>query len=146
MEKIEFCDAYEIIRESFSDPPINVSKENCPSYSGFLTYHQFIKEAKTLIILGIPDIGCVGIEKKSDIRYKIKYLCVRKSHRHKGLGHLLMRDAEKYIENQGGRRIQLGMLYDHKALLAFYCSLDYKITKKKSSANKLTIAFMEKKL
>lgn len=146
MLEINIEDAYYIIHESFKNSPIHITKENCPSYSGFITFQQFKRSYDNITILGYKNIACVGIEKKSASRYKIKHLAVLEKYRHQGYGSKLMLEAEQYIKSNGGIKIQLGMLYDHKNLMAFYENLGYRLVKKKEHPRKLTIAFMEKTL
>lgn len=144
MLEIDFDQAYTIIIESFKNPSLEVSRSNCPSYSGFITKDYFRRAYEKIKMIGLGDFACVGIEKKSDQRYKIKYLAVLQAYRHQGYGRLLMMEAEADIKAQGGSRIQLGMIYDDQRLFEFYESLGYRLVKLKEHPKKLTLAFMEK--
>lgn len=151
IKQISAKEAYDIIIESFNETELNITKDQCPGYSGFLNYEQLLKEeAEGLRLFGYYKdrlIGCVALAYKSDVRYKLKYLAVLKSYRKQGIGNELMTFVETIARNEHFQYIKLGMIRDNEKLYNFYTERGY-VTKKVNSYknNAYRIAFMEKKL
>lgn len=153
IEENELMKCHQIIVSSFMTvtESLGMTKVNCPGNSAFLELkHLKSMINKGLIIYGLYDtslIGCIGLEKKSDSRYKIKLLSVLEAYRHKGSGFLLVSTMEEKVISFGGCKVQLGMIYENEVLTNWYGSLGYKIVKIKNyKDNCFKIAFMEKDL
>jgi len=149
VEEKDYKLCYQMMIESFLEvaDSIGATSENCPGNSAFMAYNTFItKMNKGLVLYGYyaPElVGCIGLEKKSARRHKIKYLCVSIHHQHQGYGKALMDYMETLVEG----KLQLGMINENLILRNWYESLGYKIDKVMSyKKNKFTVAFMEKQL
>ena len=145
----ELKDCHLVITESFSDimTQLNITRENCSGFSGFLRYEKLLSQInKGLKLYGFYDpdlVGCIGVLKKSSTRYQVKYLCVKSDYRHQGIGRILI----DYVENIAQGKIQLGMIYENTVLLNWYQSLGYEIDKITPYKSRVfNIAFMEKKI
>jgi len=145
----EYLACFEMMHKSFNQvaDELGINQSNCPGHSAFITYKTFISDLeKNVRMYGLfnPElVGCVGLIKKSDVRYKVKYLTIAKIYRHKGYG----KDLMSHIEKISSGKIQLGMIYEHKILLDWYISLGYKVDKISSyKKNRFKVAYMEKKL
>jgi ribosomal protein S18 acetylase RimI-like enzyme len=142
--------SYNVIIHSFKDVAemYNMTKENCPGNSAFMSYEKFMNYSGELFAYGDQTLkACMGIEKKSDVTYKLSMLSVLPSYRKQGIGHEMMTFAETYVRRCQGQKIKLGMIYENQVLFDWYQSLGYtadKIKAYKGSAFRL--AFMEKKL
>lgn len=143
----ELKDCYEVILESFRDvmDELNITRENCSGFSGFLRYEKLLSQVKkglTLYGWYEPDlIGCIGLLTKSSARTQIKYLCVLKTCRHQGIGMNLIH----HVENMTSGRLQLGMIYENTVLFRWYESLGFQVDKIVPYRSKVFhIAFMEK--
>lgn len=145
----DYSKCYNLIHETFLllAESLGITPSNCPGHSAYLTYQKFLGQInKNLSMYGLfePDlIGCVGLVKKSDVRYQVKYLTVDQAHRHKGHGKMLM----DYIEDLSFGKIQLGMIYEDQTLYEWYQNLGYKVDKLTYyKKNKFQVAYMEKVL
>lgn len=151
IKQISAKEAYDIIIASFSETELNITKEQCPGYSGFLNYEHLLKEeAEGLRLFGYYKdqlVGCVALAYKSNVRYKLKYLAVLKAYRKQGIGNELMTFAESVARDEHCQYIKLGMIRDNEKLYDFYTARGY-LTKKINNYkhNAYRIAFMEKKL
>ena len=150
-EEIVIC--HKVIVNSFIPvaSSLFMTEENCSGNSAFLKLDQLHKMYdKGLIILGLYDdflIGCIGLEKKSDDRYKIKLLSVIPGYRHRGLGAMLIKAMEERVIQSGGIKLQLGMIYENEVLRKWYESLGFKIDKVKTyKGNTFKIVYMSKDL
>lgn len=146
-------DAYQVIVQSFKAvaDEHEMTEENCPGNSAFMSFDKFKMTIQSeFILFGLykPQlVGCIGIEKKSAQRFKIKWLSVIPDHRHRGYGMRLMDHASTYIGEQGGEKIQLGMIYENQKLYHWYLSQGFVVDKIKAyKKNKFKIVFMEKRL
>lgn len=152
IQSIEFNrEAYHVIIDSFSDVinQYQMTKENCPGNSAFMSYEYFMSQASKVKLFGLFDeglVGCVAVEKKSPQRYKIKWLSMLFEKRHHGYGKVLMAHAEAWIQSQGGHKVTLGMIYENQVLHAWYLGIGYQVDKIKSyKGNVFQICYMEKK-
>lgn len=145
-------EAYHVIINSFSQivNQYQMTKDNCPGNSAFMTHDYFKSQESKLNLFGLFEdslVGCIAVEKKSDHRYKIKWVSVLHEERHKGYGKELMSYAEAWIQSQGGHKITLGMIYENQLLYLWYQSLGYEVDKIKAyKGNVFQICYMEKKI
>lgn len=140
---------YQVIVASSRDviQEFHMTAQNCPGNTAFMTYNQFesLNDIKYYGIYDVNLVGCIGIKKMSDVRYKIKHLAVLESHRHLGYGSELLEYAMKYIENEGGLKVQLGMIYENQKLYHWYLSKGFEVNKIKTyKSNAFKICYMEK--
>jgi len=148
IEPNEYEICYKIINTCFTivADELKITQANCPGHSAHLDYNSFLNKIKSTTMYGLflPElVGCIGIEKKSDVRYKIKYLSVDPKHQHKGYGKLLM----DHMETVASNKLQLGMIYEHTVLFEWYCSLGYEVDKIATyKKNAFKVAYMEKRL
>jgi len=92
-------------------------------------------------------VGCVGVEKISDIKYKINRLAVLPSERHKGYGKVLLDFVEEYVTSQKGLAVGLGMINENEPLKTWYLANGFKVKKIRNSRNsRFSICFLEKLL
>lgn len=140
-EEKNLKDCYKVIVASFK------YESNIDIY---IKYDKFLKAyEKGVEVYFISEdnniIGCIGIEKKSDIKYKIRFLSVLPEYRHLGYGKKLIYNAEQIVSLKSGNKISLGMNYSNKVLLNWYESLGYKVDKiKEYKKGSIEIAFMNK--
>lgn len=141
--------AFDVIKASFKSiaDEMYMTAENCPGNSAFMSYDKF-QRAKQMVLFGLFDqdlIGCIGVEYKSEVRYKIKYVSVLPTQQHKGYGRKLVEHACHYIEEAGGKKIQLGMIRENEILFDWYLSLGFELDKVVNyRKNAFTVAYMEK--
>lgn len=148
IEPKHYKKCYNILHTSFTKvaDTLKITRANCPGHSAYLEYNTFISQMENTTMYGLflPElVGCIGLEKKSDVRYKIKYLSVDPKHQHKGYGKLLM----DHMETVASCKLQLGMIYEHTLLLNWYCLLGYEVKKIVAyKKNVFKVAYMEKRL
>lgn len=123
---------------------LNLKQADCPGHSGFMTYDKYVSSAKGFTFYAIDNIACVGIEKKSEKRYKIHFLSVHPEHQNKGVGKHFMLEIMEMIHREGGRLITLGMICENQKLLTWYEKLGFEV-KKIKKYKQVHLAFMEYK-
>ncbi len=145
IDDYEHC--YKVIINSFLEVNsiLGITEKNCPGNSGYMTYHQFQNELlKGLKLYGFynPElVACIGLYRKSDVRTKIKMLCVLPRYRHLGIGKELM----DFAESKADIKLVLGMIYENQKLFNWYLSLGYEVDKIKTyKGNDYKVAYMEK--
>ncbi len=153
LNKDELNDCLIVIRESFLTvaKDFNMTEENCKGNSAYLKKDKLLKMYNSGIeIYGLFSdslIACIALEKKSDVRYKIKLLSVKTDFRHKGYGKLLVDEVEKQVIAKQGKKIQLGCINENQRLVSWYESLGFRIDKtKKYKGNSFTVSYMIKDL
>ncbi|MBN2797157.1 MAG: GNAT family N-acetyltransferase [Clostridia bacterium] len=142
-------ETYDVIHRSFYEiaNTFNMTPQNCPGNTAFMSYAYFLNQKNKIQLFGIYDknlVGCIGVEKKSDVRYKIKWLCVLDEYRHQGYGKLLIDFSVQYIKELGGKKVQLGMFYENQVLHHWYLNNGFQVEQIKAyKSNDFKICYME---
>lgn len=151
LEKDELNICLNVIINSFKTvaDKLNITNENCPGNSAYLELNDlnnyFDKGYKFYGLFKKELIGCIVVEKKSDVRYKIRLLSVLEENRHEGFGKILIEFVENLVIPLGCKKIQLGMIYENRVLRDWYESLGFEIEKiKKYRKNDFKVAYMFK--
>jgi GNAT superfamily N-acetyltransferase len=90
-------------------------------------------------------VGFVGLEKKKDKVYSLEKLAVMPEYRHKKYGGELIEFAENYVKNAGGKKLSIGIIYEHIILKQWYEAKGFQQTAvTKFEHLPFTVCFMEK--
>ncbi|MCL2637816.1 MAG: GNAT family N-acetyltransferase [Oscillospiraceae bacterium] len=144
----------EIIRCSFQTiaDEFGITEENTPTHGTFLQDEKLLGDFEAGVkMLGLfeweKQVGFVAVETKDGENYYVEKLAVLPSFRHRRGGKDLMKAAEEYIRESGGKIISIGIIYENKLLLEWYKLLGYEETGIKIFPNfPFTVCFMKKEI
>ena len=162
----EFVRSARIIRSAFGTvaKEFGLTKENAPGHSAFMTARR-LREGQNgdARFFGLfqceQQIGFVEFEKaRTDVdprmkleitpdTYWLEKLAVLPAYRHLGGGEKLISFAADSIRKLGGKKVLLGMMYDHKVLRDWYQKLGFRVVAIRTYPHlPFTVAFMVRDL
>jgi len=117
----------DVIRRSFASVArdFNLTKENCPTFTGFITDKKLSDELQDGYIPfgyfsdGIL-VGVVLIQDRSEGIYKMKHLAVLPEYRHFGYGKSLLDFCKEKVMSLGGNKITIGIIEENTVLKEWY--------------------------
>jgi len=144
----------QVIRNSFKTvaAEFGLTEQNCPAHPSFITLERLNDlKSKGAQFFGLftsgQQIGFVTIEKAYAETYYIEKLAVLPEYRHLGHGKTLVRFAQNYIRNNGGRKISITVIDEHTVLKKWYQELGFsEIGTKTFPHLPFTVCFMEMEL
>jgi len=144
----------QVIRDSFKTvaAEFGLTEQNCPTHPSFITPDRLNDlKSKGGLFFGLftsgQQIGFVAIEKADMELYYIEKLAVLPGYRHLGHGKTLVRFAQNYIRNNGGRKISITVIDEHTVLKKWYQELGFsEIDTKTFPHLPFTVCFMEMEL
>jgi len=145
------ADSVAVVRYSFRTvaAEFGLTRENCPTHPSFVTFEQLNDlRLKGVRLFGLyadsRQVGFVAIEKASDDLYYMEKLAVPPEHRRYGYGTQLVRFVLDYVGNNGGNKLSIGIIDEHKVLKDWYRKLGFQeISTKKFTHLPFTVCFME---
>jgi len=105
------------LREEVLRKPLGLSLKN----------EDLSDDAQDIIIIAMDDdnvIGCVMLHPKDKTIVKLRQMAVAEKYQRKGIGNILVRQAEKTARENGYQQITL---HARKVAIDFYKKLDYTI-------------------
>ncbi len=141
-----------VIQNSFRTvaEEFNLTIENCPTHASFITIQQ-LKElkAKGLRLFGLFEdnnqVGFVAIERANETLYYMEKLAVLPEYRHKGYGAKLVTFVLDYVSTEGGQKLSIGIINEHKVLKDWYLKLGFTETSTARFPHlPFTVCFMER--
>jgi len=150
--EIELENSVKVIADSFQTVAVefNLNRDNCPTHLSLVTLRQLQEmQRKGLKLFGLFEdnvqVGFVGLEKKKDKVYSLEKLAVMPEYRHKKYGGELIEFAENYVKNAGGKKLSIGIIYEHIILKQWYEAKGFQQTAVTKFAHlPFTVCFMEK--
>ncbi|MCL2696771.1 MAG: GNAT family N-acetyltransferase [Oscillospiraceae bacterium] len=144
----------EIIRQSFRTvaDEFGINEENTPTHGTFLKDEKLLENFdRGIKMFGLfeweKQVGFVAVETRDGENYYVEKLAVLPGYRHRRGGKDLMKAAEEYIRNEGGKLISIGIIYENKVLLEWYTNLGYEEAGTKNFPNfPFTVCFMKKEV
>lgn len=150
-EELKLC--HEVIVKSFLPvaESLSLTEKNNSNNSAFMKleslYNLYNRGNEIYGLFEEELIGCVSIEKKSDLNYNIRLLCVLSEYQNNNYGKALLKFIESRIIDLNGNKASLGMVYENKKLYDWYRTLGYQTDKiKRNNKSGISIAFMSKVL
>lgn len=148
----ELSESTNVIRESFATvaQQFGLTRESAPTNPAFIEIRHLQKmREKGIVTLGVfcdkVQIGFVAIEEKQDKSFCMERLAVLPSYRHQGFGQQIVEYVVKYVANQGGQAILIGVIDEHEVLKAWYCKLGFTECKSERFAHlPFTVCYMKK--
>ena len=143
-----------VIQESFQTvaDQFGFTRENCPAHTAFLKIgelHEMKRRGLTLFGLFLKEeqVGFIAVERNPSGVFWIEKLAVLPSQRHGGYGRRLVGHAIDFITQEGGSKVGLGMIDEHKILKEWYKGLGFVETSTRVFAHlPFTVCMMEKEL
>jgi diamine N-acetyltransferase len=147
-----------IIRESFQTVAIQfgLTRENCPAHPSFIMDEQLItRKNKGLTFFGLflenKQVGFVAVERGDPdlacARFYLEKLAVLPAYRHQGYGRRLVETTLDYIRHQGGRKVSIGIIYEHAILKNWYRGMGFREMNTRQFPHlPFTVCFMEMEL
>ncbi|MDR2558836.1 MAG: GNAT family N-acetyltransferase [Oscillospiraceae bacterium] len=150
----EIPQSAEIIRQSFKTvaDEFGITEENTPTHGTFMKDEKLQSDFNAGIkMFGLfeweKQVGFVAAETRDGENYYVEKLAVLPDYRHRRGGKDLMKAAEEYIRNAGGKLVSIGIIYENKMLLEWYKMLGYEETGTKNFPNfPFTVCFMKKEI
>jgi len=144
----------EIIRQSFKTiaDEFGITEENTPTHGTFLKDEKLFADFEGGVkMFGLYEwekqVGFVAVETKDGETYHLEKLSVLPDYRHRRGGKDLMKYAEDYIRDEGGKAISIGIIYENDLLLQWYKNLGYAETGTKVFPNfPFTVCYLKKEL
>jgi diamine N-acetyltransferase len=141
-----------VIRESFSTvaEQFGLTRENAPTNPAFIEARHLQKMREKgidmfAVFCDTLQIGFVAIEKTEANGFYMERLAVLPKYRHKGFGRQIVEYAVKYIADQGGETVLIGVIAEHAALKAWYRKLGFVEFKSQQFAHlPFKVCYMEK--
>ncbi|MBE6814716.1 MAG: GNAT family N-acetyltransferase [Clostridia bacterium] len=151
-EQLNIC--CEIIQKSFLTvaEEFGITKNNCPSYTGFITIDKLRKqfdEDKLMFLYydGNIPVGYFSLSECSDGEWELNNLAVLPELRHLGIGKSLVDFATEKIKENNGNKIYLGIVEENVRLKKWYEKLGFvHIGVKKFENLPFTVGFMKKRI
>ncbi len=148
----DLLESTNVIRESFATvaEQFGFTREIAPTNPAFIESRHLQKMSeKGIATFGAfcdkVQIGFVAIEKKQDKSFCMERLAVLPSYRHQGFGQQIVEYVEKYVADQGGEVILIGIIDEHEVLKAWYRKLGFTECKSERFAHlPFTVCYMEK--
>lgn len=116
-----------LIRESFQTvaDEFNLNIENAPTHPAFIKEEKILDEINTgTMFYGYYKenrlIGSVAIKKKDEVSYYLERLAVKSEFRHKGIGKRLVDYCVKFVKENQGRELLIGIISENKVLKNWY--------------------------
>ena len=130
-----------------------LTMQNAPTNPAFITEFFFFegmelkKHSYFGYFVGEKIVGCIAVQPISDFSYGLERLAVLPEYQQKGYGGLLVKFGEETIKSRGGKKIAIGIIFEHKNLLTWYQKQGFILTgTKKFDHLPFTVGFMEKEL
>lgn len=143
-----------VIRGAFSTvaAEFGITKENCPSHPAFMSADRLrIMKGHGVSLFGLfensAQIGFVAVGKASGGLYFIEKLAVLPEHRRNGLGKRLMDYALDHVKQEGGNKLSIGIIDEHRVLKAWYADYGFVETGVRRFEHlPFAVCFMEKQI
>jgi len=125
---IDIEESVKVLQASFGTVArqFNLTQENCPTNSAFITDAKLQEEwERGISMFGLfekdKQIGFVALEKSStDSLFYLEKLAVIPDYRHKNYGKELMDFACKFVKNENGKKISIGIINENLVLKEWY--------------------------
>ena len=140
-----------LIRDSFADVAdrFELTPENCPKHPSNYTCEWVERDLQRGVryFIRIADgiaVGCVGVEKASQVTCYLERLAVLPQHRRKGYGSHLARYAINQARDAGASTVSIGIIAADAALKDFYKALGFETGETKTFPHlPFEVAFMD---
>jgi len=139
-----------VIRDAFSTvaKELSLTQESAPTHPFFSTREQLIALHKKAAFFGLyvdeAQAGFVAVEKAEGGAYFLGRLAVIPQIRHQGYGRKLVEFALDYAKQQGGKKVALGTIDEHRILIDWYKTLGFMETgTRKFEHLPFVVCFME---
>ena len=152
--ELDLQNSVEVIRNAFVTVArdFHLTETNAPTNPAFITLPKLQElRSKGTIFFGLFEkggqVGFVAIEKGPSSDYYLEKLAVIPTVRHRGFGTQLLDFVVQYVKKQGGKKISIGTINEHKILKGWYIRNGYKETGTKTFPHlPFTVCFMEKSI
>lgn len=143
-----------VIRESFATvaEQFRLTKENAPTNPAFIEIRHLQKmRDKGVAMFGVfcetKQIGFVAIERYEPTVFYMERLAVLPEYRHKGYGRQIVEYVVKYVADQGGKTVLIGVIGNHEILKSWYRELGFtEINTKRFAHLPFPVCYMKKEL
>lgn len=150
----QLLESVAVVRQSFATVALafGFTKENAPTNAAFIEMRHLEKmRDKGILLLGVfcgdAQIGFVAVEKKADNKFYMERLAVLPSWRHKGFGQQIVAYVAKYVAEQGGQAVLIGIINEHDVLKTWYRNLGFEEFKTERFGHlPFTVCYMKKTL
>jgi ribosomal protein S18 acetylase RimI-like enzyme len=143
----------EVIRDSFKTVALEfgLNQDNCPTHPSLITLDRLLELKGKAKLFGLflkgRQVGFVAVEKADDKVYYLDKLAVLPGYRHKGCGRKLVEFVVTYVQEQGGKKVSLGMINESAVLKIWYKNLGFIEAGTKNFEHlPFTVCFMDKSL
>jgi diamine N-acetyltransferase len=124
-----------VVKDSFRTVALEfgLTKSNCPTHPSNITFSQLngLKK-KGLKFFGLfldeVQVGFVAVESNGDGLFYLEKLAVLPEYRHDGYGAALVKYGLNYALINGGTRVSIGIINEHKVLKKWYQGLGFQET------------------
>ncbi len=140
----------EIVRRSFKTvaEELHLTPDNAPTNGAFLKDKKLMDDCLMGIRMfglfeGAAQAGFMAIEQHDSTAYYLEKLAVLPQYRHRGFGRSLVEYAARYVKDEGGGNISIGIIYENERLRTWYKELGFLETGTKTYAHlPFTVCFM----